>query len=743
MPSATRIIYKRSFFAFFIAVLGGCSAQHASLLPSPNQGSANQATTTQARIVSSSVRAGGKTYVIDQMYTPVNTTLGGITSGSDGNVWFTGHGVVGKSSVAGDMTDYAIPLGDDIASITEGPDHNFWMTSFPGAIDRITSAGQFDSFPVPKQFGGTSAGVFSIASGFGDLWTLDPYYNADYMLEITPQGKFHGFKLGPGSQGVSLTGAHDGSIWFTDYRNNSIAHMTAPGKFKRYAIPTRTAGPESICQAANGTLWFIESAANKIASMTLSGTFKEYVLPAGDAGATSIVEGPDGALWLTETNQIVRMTTSGAFTVLPVKGKYDYNYLAQITVGGDKNIWFTEGSELGLLGRVELHDLKKSDPEYQSIALTLEKQPQLGVAQSIPLTIEVRDLHGKIMTGKYPYPIHLSTTDPQNAGLSKSNVTTSEEKIGVKFSGADAVATIAATANGGARLTPAAFIPSTPQEYPLPSQSYNMALATDGTIWMCLRNGHIATRTPGGTIHDYKATTSLAGCSIVEAPDGNMWFTDYSNARIGKITPQGKVTFTELGYRGDPMSMTVGGDGALWFTQPYQDKIDRLTTDGQLTSFKTPSDPQYIVTASDGDLWYDDENYLYKMTLKGKQTRHGREFQVNIVPLWSANGELWYTNYQKLYEIDATGKVIARYTYPGTCYPNDVVVTPDGNVWYYDSADRCVGRITPSGTATTVLTYNRDGGYSPSPDILYGPNNDIWFNEPGNKGLGWIDPTTL
>ncbi len=66
------------------------------------------------------------------------------------------------------------------------------------------------------------------------------------------------------------------------------------------------------------------------------------MLPVGDTGANSIVEGPDGALWLAETNQILRMTPSGNFTVLPVKGKYDYNYLAQITVGADKNIWFTK-----------------------------------------------------------------------------------------------------------------------------------------------------------------------------------------------------------------------------------------------------------------------------------------------------------------------------------------------------------------------------------------------------------------
>jgi streptogramin lyase len=113
------------------------------------------------------------------------------------------------------------------------------------------------------------------------------------------------------------------------------------------------------------------------------------------------------------------------------------------------------------------------------------------------------------------------------------------------------------------------------------------------------------------------------------------------------------------------------------------------------------------------------------------------------VPLWSASGELWYVDYEKLYEVSSTGRVIAHYRYPEGCYPNDVATTPDGNIWYYDSADRCIGRITPSGTVTTVLTYNRKGGYTPSPGILYGPNNDIWFNEPGNKGLGWIDPKTM
>ncbi len=75
MPFAARIICKRSFFAFLVALLAGCSAQHASLLPPANQ------TTTPARITSRTVRAGGKTYVIDELATPMSATLEAIAPG--------------------------------------------------------------------------------------------------------------------------------------------------------------------------------------------------------------------------------------------------------------------------------------------------------------------------------------------------------------------------------------------------------------------------------------------------------------------------------------------------------------------------------------------------------------------------------------------------------------------------------------------------------------------------------------
>jgi streptogramin lyase len=520
--------------------------------------------------------------------------------------------------------------------------------------------------------------------------------------------------------------------------------MIAPGKFKRYQIPTQNAGPLGICQAPDGSIWFVEASANKIARMTPSGTFKEFAVPTPESGATGIVAGPDGALWFTEARgQVGRMTVSGKFVELPVKGEY-YSYPDQITVGSDKNIWFTEQWGFGVLGRIELHDIKKSDPKYLSITLSLKKQPQLGVAQNIPVKVQVRDLHGKIVAGKYPYPVHLTTTDQQNAALSRINVTSSQEAVGVKFSGADSDATIGATANGGARLTPALLVPSTPKEYPLPDDSSDLALGAHYTLWMCLANGNIASRSPDGTIHDYTATGPFSqdGCAIVEAPDGNAWFTDYANDRIGKITPKGKVTFVDLGYHATPYWMVLGSDGALWFTEQLQKKIGRLTTDGKLTTFATQQSPLYIAATPNGNLWFDDEGSLYKMNLKGKQTLIGG-IEYYGTPLWSAKGALWYLNDSKLEELDATGKVIGRYEYPRDCAPTDLTTTPDGNLWYYDAGNRCVGRMTPSGVFSTVLTYNRNNGYFNTPGIVYGPKNDIWFDEPGNKGLGWVDPTTI
>ena len=97
---------------------------------------------------------------------------------------------------------------------------------------------------------------------------------------------------------------------------------------------------------------------------------------------------------------------------------------------------------------------------------------------------------------------------------------------------------------------------------------------------------------------------------IVAGPDGNLWFTEPTANRIGKMTPSGSLT--QFGPTGitDPGDITVGPDNRIWFTQGTGGKIGAIPTDATGTSDIShypargrAGDPSGI-TPSAGGLWF-------------------------------------------------------------------------------------------------------------------------------------------
>ena len=64
----------------------------------------------------------------------------------------------------------------------------------------------------------------------------------------------------------------------------------------------------------------------------------------------------------------------------------------------------------------------------------------------------------------------------------------------------------------------------------------------------------------------------------ITGPDGNLWFTEYSGNKIGRITPTGTVTEfaipTPVSY---PEGITAGPDHNLWLTETTGNNIGRIT----------------------------------------------------------------------------------------------------------------------------------------------------------------------
>ena len=76
------------------------------------------------------------------MPTAASTPVG-ITTGPDGNLWFTEHdgNKVGRITPDGTITEFAVPTANGGQSgITAGPDNALWFTENAGnKIGRITS----------------------------------------------------------------------------------------------------------------------------------------------------------------------------------------------------------------------------------------------------------------------------------------------------------------------------------------------------------------------------------------------------------------------------------------------------------------------------------------------------------------------------------------------------------------------------------------------------------------------------
>ncbi|HKD18726.1 MAG TPA: S-layer homology domain-containing protein, partial [Thermoanaerobaculia bacterium] len=65
---------------------------------------------------------------------------------------------------------------------------------------------------------------------------------------------------------------------------------------------------------------------------------------------------------------------------------------------------------------------------------------------------------------------------------------------------------------------------------------------------------------------------------LTPAADGNVWFTEYFNGAVGRVTPGGTITEFPLGGNFVPFGIASGSDKAVWFVEQFRNKAVRITT---------------------------------------------------------------------------------------------------------------------------------------------------------------------
>lgn len=228
--------------------------------------------------------------------------------------------------------------GAGLSAITTGPDGNLWFTeSFANQIGTISPTGTIEEFAVPTN---NAAPASITAASDGNLWFSES--GANQIGRISTDGSvLKEFAIGAPAAGV--TGGPDGNVWFTEPTTTSIGRITPDGAtVNEFPLPAQAPQPTSMTSGPDGNLWFTQNGRvvvpDAIGRITPDGaTVTEFTLPAGSS-PDSITVGPDGNLWFTESgfNQIGRITPAGAIS--------EFAALAtptSIASVSDGNLWFT------------------------------------------------------------------------------------------------------------------------------------------------------------------------------------------------------------------------------------------------------------------------------------------------------------------------------------------------------------------------------------------------------------------
>jgi streptogramin lyase len=171
------------------------------------------------------------------------------------------------------------------------------------------------------------------------------------------------------------------------------------------------------------------------------------------------------------------------------------------------------------------------------------------------------------------------------------------------------------------------------------SNPWGITAGPDGNIWFTELNGNMIGKiTPSGVLTEYPIpTASSTPAGITAGPDGNIWFTEWGADKIGVFSPSSPTLITEYTLPANtlppgppgtsnsgPQTITVGSDGNLWFTETNNDKIGKITPAGVITEYPIPagSYPFAIVAGLDGNLWFTElhRNKVGRITPSGTLT---------------------------------------------------------------------------------------------------------------------------
>jgi virginiamycin B lyase len=215
-------------------------------------------------------------------------------------------------------------------------------------------------------------------------------------------------------------------------------------------------------------------------------------------------------------------------------------------------------------------------------------------------------------------------------------------------------------------------------------------------LYFTTNNPGLGRITTDGKILPFVAPdNSAANGSGIAAHGDDIWYADFNNDSLWRYDTSGPDTgFTQFPVP-EPSDVAVDEAGIVWFAATSDQAIGRLDpATGNPTLTPTVNlVPRGITVAADGDVW----------------------FSARFVP--QGVGEL------DTDEIDPDTNDIREFPLTDNPGPQDIAASPNGSVWFTQTTEGNIARITDAGVVTEGKVVKNSEPFG----ITVAPNGAPWY----------------
>jgi streptogramin lyase len=576
---------------------------------------------------------------------PINARPASVTAAPDGSIWFTdaGSAEMTRFNNTGQLVGFAVPSGNLAVSAATGADGSVWFTEQQAGVGLITSTGRVVEYPVVAAHAISTAPDGSVwfaqNIGNGQIGRLAPapLLVASFVLPTAELG----MPYGPVS--LSAQGGAPPYGWrissgsplppglFLDSNTGTLTGIPRlPGTFafdvevSDQSLPYAQTVNQTVTIVVNPPLSLSSNSGLSSGDLVEAVAHTPYVasIPAAGGSAPYACSVTSGSLpigmslsgCLLTGTPAQSGTSNFAVTVVDAAGASataSYSLVAEtpepmvfdefslprassllggITSGADGVLWFTEG--IGSIGRITTSGTISEFPVPGQVSPDWLAQASNG---ALWFTQDGTDQLGSITS----------------AGIVSDTASGQGSTMGISAAEDGSVAFTAGNGTIGV-ISGSGDIQAFPVN--LGKKSAELGQITqgpDGAFWFTDSSDAIIGRLLNGAIQTFPLGEGSSPFAITTGSDGALWFTEQTGA-IGRITTFGAVTEYHVANPvSHPFAITPGADGALWFTESEGNNIGRITTSGVITEYPIPtaaSTPYAITSGPDGAIWFTERN---------------------------------------------------------------------------------------------------------------------------------------